>query len=434
MSQSGYLFLGLTAIVAALSAVLAYAVLRIFAAARAATRDDRKAGAETAFMAAAMEDAVRKLRDGERAMKARAEASERLSSEIVASLTSGLLVVDGEGIVRTLNPAGQSMLGLTGSRWEGPYREVLKDAGPLADVLEECLTTGKPVVRRAVPLTGGTASHLGLTVSPIRGEGGGTGQGVICLFTDLTEVMELEDQLRLKDSLARLGEMTAGIAHEFRNGLATIHGYGRLIDLERLPADYRPYVQGIRDETEALGQVVTNFLGFARPTELALAPVEMAALAERAADEVRAEARVRGGDVIVRGDFGRVEGDEVLLRQAMSNLCRNAFEACDQAKVSPTIVIEGQRDVVHGLLRISVSDNGPGVPDDIGDRVFRPFFTTKAQGTGLGLALVQKIIVTHNGRVTVGNEDGGGARFVVTLPASVGVTEHADAAAGLPRS
>ena len=113
MTQSGYLFLGLTAIVAALSAVLAYAVLRIFAAARAATRDERRAGTETAFMAAAMEDAVRKLRDGERAMKARAEASERLSSEIVASMTSGLLVVDGDGHIRTLNPAGQTMLGLT---------------------------------------------------------------------------------------------------------------------------------------------------------------------------------------------------------------------------------------------------------------------------------------------------------------------------------
>ena len=293
MSQSGYLFLGLTAIVAALSAVLAYAVLRIFAAARAATRDERKTGSETAFMAAAMEDAVRKLRDGERAMKARAEASERLNSEIIASLTSGLLVVDREGIVRTLNPAGQTMLRLAGNRWEGPYRDVLKDAGPLADVLEECLTTSKPVVRRAVPLTGGAASHLGLTVSPIREEAGGTAHGVICLFTDLTEVMELEEQLRLKDSLARLGEMTAGIAHEFRNGLATIHGYGRLIELERLPADFRPYVQGIRDETEALGQVVTNFLSFARPTELALAPVEMAGLAERAAEEVRADVRAR---------------------------------------------------------------------------------------------------------------------------------------------
>jgi signal transduction histidine kinase len=425
VSQSGYLFLGLTAIVAALSGVLAYAVLRIFAAARAATKDDKKTGSETAFMTAAMEDAVRKLRDGERAMKARAEASERLSSEIVASLTSGLLVVDRDGIVRTLNPAGQTMLRLAGNRWEGPYREVLKDAGSLADVLEECLTTSKPVVRRAVPLTGGAASHLGLTVSPIREDAGGAALGVICLFTDLTEVMELEEQLRLKDSLARLGEMTAGIAHEFRNGLATIHGYGRLLELERLPTDYRPFVQGIRDETEALGQVVTNFLSFARPTELALAPVEMTTLVERAAEEVRAEVRARGGAVVVRGEFGRVDGDEVLLRQALSNLCRNAFEACAQAQIVPEIVIEGQRDPVHGVIRISVSDNGPGVPDGVAERVFQPFFTTKAQGTGLGLALVQKIVVTHNGRVTVATGDGGGARFVVTLPAlEAPVTTH----------
>ena len=104
-------------------------------------------------------------------------------------------------------------------------------------------------------------------------------------------------------------------------------------------------------------------------------------------------------------------------------------EACDQAKVSPQIVIEGQADAVHGAVRISVSDNGPGVPESVADRVFRPFFTTKAHGTGLGLALVQKIIVTHNGRVTVGNEDGGGARFVVTLPASVAALEQVDAPA-----
>jgi signal transduction histidine kinase len=311
------------------------------------------------------------------------------------------------------------MLGLAGHRWEGPYREVLKDAGPLADVLEECLRTARPVVRRAVPLTGGAASHLGLTVSPIREDTSGETHGVICLFSDLTEVMELEEQLRLKDSLARLGEMTAGIAHEFRNGLATIHGYGRLLELDRLPLDFQPYVQGIRDETEALGQVVTNFLGFARPTELALAPVEMTALVERAADEIRADVRARGGDVSVSGHFGRVEGDEVLLRQALSNLCRNAFEACDQARIVPRIAIEGHWDEVHGMLRISISDNGPGVPDNVADRVFRPFFTTKAQGTGLGLALVQKIVVTHNGRVTVTNDDSGGARFVVTLPASI---------------
>src|SRR5262249_59067246 len=141
----------------------------------------------------------------------------------------------------------------------------------------------------------------------------------ICLFTDLSEVMELEEQLRLKDSLARLGEMTAGIAHEFRNGLATIHGYSRLLDLDKLAPEHRPYVQGIRDETEALGQVVTNFLSFARPTEPVLTPVELSSLAERAADDIRSDARARGGEVIVRGEFGWVEGDEGLLRQALSN-------------------------------------------------------------------------------------------------------------------
>jgi signal transduction histidine kinase len=426
LSQSAYLFLGLTAVVAALAAVLAYAVLRIFAAARLSTRQQRGAGVETAFMAAAMEDAVRKLREGERAMKARAEASERLSSEIVASLTSGLLVVDAGGIIRTLNPAGQTMLGLPFGSWEGPYREVLKDASPLADVLEECLKTATPVVRRSVAISIGAVSHLGLTVSPIRedgtsatpirNQGGAAAHGVICLFSDLTEVMELEDQLRLKDSLARLGEMTAGIAHEFRNGLATIHGYSRLLDLERLEPKYRPYVQGIRDETESLKQVVTNFLNFARPTELMLAPIDMSVLVERAADDIRPDARARGGDIVIRGEFGRVDGDEVLLRQALSNLCRNAFEACDNAHVVPRISIDGERDSSHGVLRISVCDNGPGIPDAVAARVFRPFFTTKANGTGLGLALVQKIIVTHNGRVSVVNEDGGGARFIVTLP------------------
>jgi signal transduction histidine kinase len=421
LSQSALLFLGLTGIVAALAAVLAFTVLRLFAAAKNARQQGRAAGAETAFMAAAMEEAVRKLRSDEQQMKARAEASERLASEIVASMTSGLLVVGHDGQIRTLNPAGLAMLGLAEGEWNGAYRHVLAGVQPLADALEEALDTGKPIARRSVSLTGCRASHLGLTVSPIHDERGAS-HGVICLFTDLSEVVELEEQLRLKDSLARLGELTAGIAHEFRNGLATIHGYARLLDLDRVQADFRPYVQGIRDETEALGQVVTNFLAFAKPTELVLAPIEMGALIDRAADDVRADARLRGGDVAVRGQFGRVEGDEVLLRQALSNLCRNALEACIDANVAPRISIEGTCDPSHAVVRITISDNGPGIPPGVMPRVFRPFFTTKSRGTGLGLSLVQKIIVTHNGRITADNNDeGGGARFTVTLPASVTV-------------
>jgi signal transduction histidine kinase len=356
------------------------------------------------------------VREQEQAMKARAEASERLSDQIVSSLTSGLLVVDYTGLVRTLNPAGRRLLGIAeGSSTRG-YRDVLSGAPALAELVDECLTRATPVVRRTIKtLRTGAATHLGVTVSPMP-DHEGQANGAICLFTDLTKIKDLEDQLRLKDSLARLGELTAGIAHEFRNGLATIHGYSRLIELERLPDDYHPYISGIRSETEALGQVVTNFLNFAKPTELLLAPMDMDAVIARAADDIRAEVEQRGGAVVVRGRFAVVDGDDVLLRQAISNLFRNALEAAVDAGAVPHISVEGDIDAERRALRVTVSDNGPGITPEVAERMFHPFFTTKAKGTGLGLALVQKIIVTHNGRVSAVPNEGGGACIAFTLP------------------
>src|SRR5829696_604409 len=117
MTSSGALFLGLTAIVSALAAVLAYSVLKFIGAAREVAKHGGDDGGSAAFMTTAMADALRSLREQERAMKARAEASERLSEQIVASLTSGLLVVDHTGIVRTLNPAGRRLLGLPEGDW-----------------------------------------------------------------------------------------------------------------------------------------------------------------------------------------------------------------------------------------------------------------------------------------------------------------------------
>ena len=106
----------------------------------------------------------------------------------------------------------------------------------------------------------------------------------------------------------------------------------------------------------------------------------------------------------------------MLLRQAFSNLCRNALEACTDANVPPRITIDGVEDRPSSGSRITVADNGPGIEPASGRRIFMPFFTTKARGTGLGLALVQKIIVTHNGRITAANASGGGARLTVSLP------------------
>ncbi len=321
-------------------------------AARRNRTQSRDAG-ESPLLAVALQDAIQKLRAQERAMTERAEASELLNTQIVNSLTAGLLVVDRPGQVQILNPGGRRMLGIKAADKWPHYTKLPVAAAPLAGVIEECLATGQPIVRRALEMpNAGDVTHVGVTVSPLGADGVG---GAICLFSDLTAVVRLEDQLRLKETLARLGELTAGIAHEFRNGLATIHGYGKLLDPSKLPPQFRPYVEGIRQETDALGQVVTNFLNFARPTQLSLATHDLHAIVERAVDDVRSEARHFDGQIAVAGDFGQVDADDVLLRQAFSNLLRNAVEACQGGSVTPAIRVEGALDSAHRVARVSVA-------------------------------------------------------------------------------
>jgi signal transduction histidine kinase len=417
VSPDEYALIGLTAIVGAIAAVFTFAVLRVGAAARDTRATLREGGADSALLTGALQEAVAKVKAQERAMSARAEASERLSGEIIASLTSGLLVVGLNGEVRIVNPAGRRLLGVNEDAMLDDLRQFPEQAAPLVAVIHECLSSGQPLVRRTIQLSGSypSATHVGVTISPLFQEDG-VPHGAICLFSDLTAVMELEEQVRLKDSLARVGELTAGIAHEFRNGLATIHGYSRLIDVNSLAEQQRPCLEGIRSETDALGQVVTNFLNFAKPTQLTIAPVDLGALAERAAEEFRAEARARGGDIVVSGAFSQIEGDDVLLRQTFSNLTRNAVEACIAAGVSPQVRIDGEVDTLQRMCRITISDNGPGIEASVRERIFSPFFTTKTSGTGLGLALVQKIVVTHNGRIVAGSSPTGGASFQLAFP------------------
>ena len=145
--------------------------------------------------------------------------------------------LDGE--VRILNPAGRRLLNVPEEAPRDDYRQMIGEPA-LSQVIDECLTTRGTIVRRTIrlPETRDGASHLGVTVSPLFGDAAEL-HGAICLFTDLTAVHELEERLRLKEGLATLGELTAGIAHEFRNGLATIHGYSKLMDLNALPYAYR---------------------------------------------------------------------------------------------------------------------------------------------------------------------------------------------------
>ena len=350
-------------------------------------------------------------------MKARAEASERLSDEIVASLTSGLLVVDR----RRHRPHAQSRrpeaARTAGRRLERPVPRGARRARPARRRHRRV-----PRHRRSRSSAARSRSRSRRRDAPRRHRladprRGGRAYGAICLFTDLSEVMELEEQLRLKDSLARLGELTAGIAHEFRNGLATIHGYARLLDLERLPGGFRPYVQGIRARDRR-----------ARPGRHELPELRQADRAgpgagrhagdrrARRRGNPRAKCRRAAARSSIRGEFGRSTATRCCCARrsatcAATRSRRASAPASRRASSSKARSIASRRRCAS-----TVTDNGPGITPAVAERMFRPFFTTKARGTGLGLALVQKIVVTHNGRVGAAAAGRGGARLAVTLP------------------
>jgi signal transduction histidine kinase len=156
--------------------------------------------------------------------------------------------------------------------------------------------------------------------------------------------------------------------------------------------------------------VVTNFLRFARPDQMTLAPVDLRAVIERAIEDLNGAPAA----TTINGTFITIEGDDVLLRQAFSNLLRNSLEACDAAGVQPRITIRGEVGATD--VYITVVDNGPGFEPDALSKAFQPFATTKPAGTGLGLAIVQKVIVSHNGDIAAGNHHAGGAQFDIRLP------------------
>lgn len=409
LTVTGYALFGLTVMIAILMVVAGVKLIKAVTGRGSGSRKAETRG-ESAMLSMALQEAVTKLKAQERATAARAEASERLASQIVDGLTSGLVVVDRTGMVQTINPAAGRILGIGETAVNVSYRQALASAPALAGVIGEALEGGAPIVRRTVALgQSPRLSHLGVTVSPIT-DANGALQASVCLFTDLTAVVELEEQLRLKEALARLGELTAGLAHEFRNGLATIHGYGRLLDPAALQEPHRAYVEGIRAETTALGEVVTNFLRFARPEQLAMAPVDLRAVIVRAVEDLPGSAEA----VTVQGEFGTIDGDDVLLRQAFNNLFRNSLEACVAGEVVPRIVVTGE--VIGRDVHVVVEDSGPGLVREALDRLFQPFATTKPTGTGLGLAIVQKVIVSHNGVISASNAPSSGAQFRIRLP------------------
>jgi signal transduction histidine kinase len=230
------------------------------------------------------------------------------------------------------------------------------------------------------------------------------------LLTDITEVTELREQVALKNNLESLGEMSAGLAHEFKNAIATLQGYAQLLQTLDLNDKAQVAAGSLLNEVRNLSGMVTAFLNFARPQPLQLEEVSLSELIAECASELSPLFQELEVQLVVDSDKSlTVQADERMLRLALLNLMRNGAEANPRGSVHVRAA-RGNEGVV-----IEVKDAGPGISAGDMQKIFIPFFTTKAKGHGIGLALTHRIITQHGGTLTAVNSPEGGAVFTIIL-------------------
>ena len=339
--------------------------------------------------------------------------SSPFSEHITGKMPSGLIMVDREGRIVGHNPASERIFEGSLAR-SSRLRDLVRESQALQDLLDRCLNAGEVFTRIEfnAPIRPDVDKRIGINLSPITNSNGDI-DGAICLLSDLTEIVELHNRIKLKENFAALGEMSAGIAHEFKNSIATIVGYAQMSTSETDVPTLQNYAQEIHKESQALSNMVTEFLNFARPVLTSINEVDLTDLLENTIADLK---NLRPGGYEVRlaaSGPAIVPCDPTLMRQAFLNLLINAFEALE-GKGTITVSVETQEE--RNQVRVVVEDSGHGIPAHIVPKIFIPFFTTKTHGTGLGLSLVQKIVLAHNGRIELQSTEGKGTRFIATLP------------------
>jgi signal transduction histidine kinase len=239
--------------------------------------------------------------------------------------------------------------------------------------------------------------------------------GATLLFTDITEIRRLQQQVDLKNRLAAMGEMSAGIAHEFRNSLGAVLGYARLVEKQAAGNEMlRVSAEGIMTEVRNFDAMLGEFLSFARPQRLNKEDCSLGDLVKEALEVLSDEIRRRGARIEVNTETPPpVTVDRTLMRQALVNLVKNALEAVGQGGM-----IRLQEKGLRGRAELWIEDNGPGITEENRKKIFQPFFTTKEGGTGLGLPITQKTILSHQGSLTIKSDREQETVVIVSLPAA----------------
>ena len=339
---------------------------------------------------------------------------EAFTNLIFESVGTGLIALDREHRVTALNRAAEQITGVAAAAVMGRPWSVLGSSVPLAVIESEIESSGRGSAWREVTLRRGDGDDIPvrMTFSALRA-GDGRGIGLIAACEDLSAIRAMEARMRAADRLASLGRMAANIAHEIRNPLAALSGAVEVMAAGAADDTRERLGQIVLKETGRLNAIIREFLEYARPAPLSPTPVNVA----EAVDEVLLllEHQAPAGTLKAVREFPPVltwTVDRQQFRQAVWNLCLNAVQAMPEGGELRVTMTGG------GRLVLRVSDTGEGIEAaDLG-HIFEPFFSTKSDGTGLGLALVHRIVQDHGGDIDVYSRPRLGSTFTVTLPAA----------------
>ncbi|MCK5913771.1 MAG: PAS domain S-box protein, partial [Desulfuromusa sp.] len=322
---------------------------------------------------------------------------------------SGLMLINPGGKVRSFNRAAAAITGLS---LQDVYDQDAVVMFPGLSVGADATT--KPLNRSEGYFVRKTGEKLilGYATTPAKGSQG-EGLGILVTFQDLTQLKKIEEDLKRTDRLAAVGRLAAGMAHEIRNPLASISGSVQLLmEAEHAQPDDLRLMGIVVKEADRLNGLLTDFLGFARPKKLSMEPVNVGSIIDQIVEMLATDHRFKEIEIIKRYSSEYVFTlDSGQILQVLWDLAINAVEAMQgqgqlifsvENRVHPTIIIE---------------DSGPGIADEIKNRIFEPFFSTKEKGTGLGLAAVYSVIESHGGFITVARGKIGGARFLLQFSA-----------------
>ncbi|WP_207262331.1 ATP-binding protein [Desulfovibrio sp. Huiquan2017] len=340
--------------------------------------------------------------------------TQTFAAEIVANLPIGMVVTGPDGEVTRINRDAAALLGiLPEEALGGAAHDVLPPE--VVALAEESSKTGVPVTRELRVRTPETEFPANVGVAPVTTDGD-VHLGNIFILSDLTEIHRLQVDAKQREKMAAIGNLAAGIAHEVRNPLSSIKGYATYFaGLFEEGSENRKAATVMIAETERLNRVISELLDFSRPSDFKFRQADVAVILDTVSRLLQQDAAGQGVAVTVDvpPDLPPAEMDPDRMIQALLNLGINGIQAMESGG---KLFLRARRSD-DGLV-MEVEDTGPGIPEAVLETIFDPYFTTKSQGTGLGLAVVRKIVEGHGGNIHVACAAGRGAAFAITLPQS----------------